>query len=104
MGQSHQLVIISNSKIMNIIKYISVIIVALFFQSCEEVIHVDLDTAPPRLVIDAAINWQKGTIGNEQKIILSTTTGFYSNVIPKVSGATVAVKDSQNFNFTLIFR
>ncbi|HAT77554.1 MAG TPA: DUF4249 domain-containing protein [Flavobacterium sp.] len=87
---------------MNTTKYILLIIVSIFFQSCEEVINVDLDTAPPRLVIDAAINWQKGTIGNEQKIILSTTTGFYSNVIPKVSGANVAVKDSQNFNYTFV--
>lgn len=75
------------------------IIVALFFQSCEEVIDVDLNTAAPRLVIDAAINWQKGTTGAEQKIILSTTTGFYSNVIPKATGATVSVKSSDNSNY-----
>ena len=84
---------------MNISKYISLIIITLSFSSCEEVVNVDLNTAPPRLVIDATINWQKGTIGAEQKIILSTTTDFYSNVIPKVSGATVSVKSSDNFNY-----
>ena len=85
---------------MNITKYISLIITTLFFISCEEVIDVDLNTAPPRLVIDAAINWQKGTMGNEQKIILSTTTDFYSNVIPKISGANVSVISNENLIYT----
>jgi len=84
---------------MKITKYIALIVTTLFFISCEEVIDVDLNTAPPRLVVDAAINWQKGTTGADQKIILSTTTGFYSNVIPKVSGATVSVKSSANLNY-----
>ena len=84
---------------MKITKYISLILVTLIFIGCEDVINVDLNTAAPRLVIDAAINWQKGTIGNEQKIILATTTDFYSNVIPKVSGASVSVKSSENFNY-----
>ena len=84
---------------MKITKYIALIVITLFFQSCEEVIDVDLNTAAPRLVIDAAINWQKGTTGAEQKIILSTTTDFYSNVIPKISGASVSVKSSENLNF-----
>jgi len=84
---------------MKIYTYISLIIVTLLFIGCEEVIDVDLNTAPSRLVIDATINWQKGTTGAEQKIILSTTTDFYSNVIPKVSGATVSIKSSGNLNY-----
>jgi hypothetical protein len=53
------------------------------------------------LVIDAALLWQKGTLGNEQKIKLSTTTGYFSNTIPTVSGALVYVKNTENntFNF-----
>lgn len=79
-----------------------VIIMAIFFNSCEEVVDLDLKTAPPKLVIEATINWYKGTLGNEQKIKLSTTTDYYSNAIPTVSGATVYVKNSANivFNFT----
>ncbi len=78
-----------------------VIIVTLLLNSCEDVIKVDLNTAPPKLVIEAAINWQKGTLGNDQTIKLSTTTDYYSNTIPKVSGATVSIKNSSNtvFNF-----
>jgi hypothetical protein len=79
-----------------------VILMAIFFNSCEDVVSVDLKTAPPKLVIEASIYWQKGTTGNEQKIKLSTTTDYYSNTFPKVSGATVVVKNSSNviFNFT----
>jgi hypothetical protein len=79
-----------------------VISIAIFFNSCEEVVTVDLKTAPPKLVIEASINWQKGTSGNEQKIKLTTTTDFYSTVIPVVSGATVFVKNSSNVIFNFI--
>ena len=83
-------------------KKILFILTILCLTSCEEVVKVDLDTASPRLVVDAAINWEKGTTGNQQTIKLSTSTGFYSNVIPSVSGATVFVTNSSNtvFNFT----
>ncbi|MBW4360004.1 DUF4249 domain-containing protein [Flavobacterium taihuense] len=84
---------------MKIAKYISLAFTLFFLASCEDVINVDLNTAAPRLVIDAAINWQKGTDGSSQKIVLSTTTDFYSAVIPKVSGASVSIKNSENTNF-----
>lgn len=76
-------------------------IFALSLTSCEEVVKVDLDTAPAKLVIDASINWEKGTAGNQQTIKLSTTTGYYSNVIPTVSGAIVFITNSSGtvFNF-----
>lgn len=81
-----------------------VLFIAVFSASCEDVIEVDLDNAPPKLVIEAAINWKKGTSGNQQRIKLTTTTGFYSTEIPKVSGATVSIKNSSNvvFNFSEI--
>ncbi|MDP5201023.1 DUF4249 family protein [Flavobacterium sp. DG2-3] len=74
---------------------------SLLFISCEEVVDVDLDTAPPKLVIEAAINWEKGTKGNEQTITLTTTTGYFENVIPTVSGAIIYIEDShkERFNF-----
>lgn len=78
-----------------------VFFISLFFASCEEVVDVDLDTAPPKLVIEAAINWEKGTTGNEQTIKLTTTTGYFENVIPTVSGALIDIKNShgEQFNF-----
>lgn len=82
-------------------KKILYILSIILFISCEEVIDVPLDTEKPRLVIDASILWAKGTTGNEQKIKLTTTADFYSNIIPKVSGAIVQIKNSTNsiFNF-----
>ncbi|MBF4491996.1 DUF4249 domain-containing protein [Flavobacterium sp. JLP] len=79
-----------------------VFFISIFFTSCEEVVDVDLDTAPPKLVIEAAINWQKGTNGRQQTIKLTTTTGYFENVIPTVSGATVYIKNSQNQQFNFI--
>jgi len=70
--------------------------------SCEEVVEVDLETAAPRLVIDASINWVKGTTGNEQTIKLTTTTGYYNPQIPVVSGATVYITNSAGTVFDFI--
>lgn len=67
---------------------------------CEDVIDVDLDNSNPRLVIEASIQWKKGTNGNEQKIKLSTTTDYFSNTVPVVSNATVFITDSSTtYNF-----
>ena len=78
-----------------------VLFLAIISSSCEDVIAVDLNTAPPKLVVTAAINWKKGTSGKQQKVILTTTTGFYNTEIPRVSQAIVTIKNSNNvvFNF-----
>jgi len=75
--------------------------VGLFVTGCEKAINVPLKTASPRLVIDASIDWVKNTAGNEQKIVLSTTTGYYSPDFPSVSGAVITVTNASNtvFNF-----
>ncbi|MDX6181963.1 DUF4249 domain-containing protein [Flavobacterium sp. Fl-77] len=81
-----------------------VLFMALFFTNCEEVVDIDLDAAPPKLVIEAAINWEKGTTGTQQTIKLTTTADYFENKVPTVSGATVFVRNSSNqqFNFTEI--
>ena len=80
-----------------ILTFIGLILVS----SCEKVVDIDLNTMEPKLVIDAAIKWQKGTVGNVQTIKLSTTTSYYNNQIPTVSGATIFITDAANnvFNF-----
>ena len=83
-------------------KYISLFVLAVTFISCEDVVNVDLETAAPKLVIDANILWNKGTVGNEQTIKLSTTTGYYSSETPKVSGATVYITNSTNTVFPFV--
>ncbi|WP_130735132.1 DUF4249 domain-containing protein [Flavobacterium sp. J27] len=83
-----------------IIKIAFIIITLFAMQSCEDVVNIDLDTATPRLVIDAAIQWKKGTTGNEQIIRLTETTGFYEDQNPIASGATVFITHNGNtYNF-----
>jgi hypothetical protein len=84
------------------IKIILGILSIILFTSCQDVVDIPLDTENPRLVIEASINWQKGTSGNVQKIKLTTTTDYYSNNIPTVSGATITVKNSTNTTFNFI--
>lgn len=85
---------------MKIYNKILLMIIGFLMISCEDVIDVDLDTAAPRLVIDASIDWAKGTSGNEQKIVLSTTTGYYSPDFPTVSGASITVTNTAGTVFT----
>ncbi len=85
----------------NIIKFLSFLTIIVSI-SCQDVVDIPLDTENPRLVIEASLNWQKGTTGNQQKVKLTTTTNYYSNVIPKVSGATITVKNSANVVFNFI--
>lgn len=87
---------------MNIFKYFPLVIGTVFLISCEKVIRVDVETAASRLVIDATINWEKNTLGNEQKINLSTTTGYYDDTFPAVSGARVLVTNSSSTVFEFI--
>lgn len=84
------------------ITFLLTILLSLFFASCEDVIDLDLDTANPKLVVEASINWQKGTTGNEQIIKLTTTTGYYDETVPTVLGATVYITDSSNNRFDFI--
>lgn len=80
---------------------LSALFILLGLSSCEQSIDVPLDTAAPRLVVDAVLNWQKGTAGNEQTIKLSLTGNYYNVQQPPVSGATVEITNSVGtvFNF-----
>jgi hypothetical protein len=78
----------------NKIKLIALVITTIIFSSCEDVVDIPLDTDNPRIVIDASIVWKKGTTGSDQVIKLSTTTDFYTNIIPVVSNATVFITNS----------
>lgn len=78
----------------NIYKVVCFLLLVFTSISCEEVVDIDLNTAAPKLVIDANIQWQKGTSGNIQKIKISTTSNFYSTTIPPVNGATVTVTNT----------
>lgn len=74
-------------------KNIYLLIGSLLLFSCEDVIKVDLNEESSRLVIDANINWTKGTDGKNQQIRLTKTVGFYDQTILPANGATVRVKN-----------
>lgn len=78
------------------------LIIIVFAYSCEDVIDLELPTSEPRLVIDASINWFKGTAGNEQSIKLSLTAPFFDENVPPASGAEVQVTKASDdiFIFT----
>ena len=87
---------------MKLFKRFSILIAVVAMLGCEKVIKVDLDTASPKLVVDATIDWIKHTTGNKQRIKLSTTTEYYSTEFPTVSGAKIFITNSENtiFNFS----
>ena len=86
--------------------YILTILVTILFcsVSCTDVIEVEVPEAPPRLVVEASIDWIKGTPGNEQVIKLSLSTPFFDNLSESlVTGASVKVvndQDKTEFIFT----
>lgn len=66
-----------------------------FITSCTDVIDVDVPNGGERLVIDASIKWEKGTTGQDQTIILSKSTEYFSdNSFVGVVGALVQVTNN----------
>lgn len=84
--------------------YSILILSTCIFVSCTDVIDVDVPVAPPRLVIEASLDWEKGTLGNNQTILLSESTPYFdSNEISIVTGASVKVtndNDGEEFIFS----
>ncbi len=76
--------------------FLYLFILLLAFTSCEEKIDLPLEEGPKRLVIDANINWVKGTDGKTQQIKLTETVGFYETEIPAINNASVKITDSNS--------
>ncbi|MEZ4810984.1 MAG: DUF4249 family protein [Allomuricauda sp.] len=65
------------------------------FASCEDVVDVEVQDGPKRLVVEASLNWEKGTQGNEQTIQLRESTPFYdTHSVTSVTGASVVVTNT----------
>ncbi|WP_130736080.1 DUF4249 domain-containing protein [Flavobacterium sp. J27] len=79
----------------NINKYkklgILLIIIGLL-NSCTDVVNVNVPNGGARLVVDASIKWEKGTLGETQTIYLRKSTAFFDNNpnVP-VTGASVTI-------------
>ncbi|MFD0931373.1 DUF4249 domain-containing protein [Psychroflexus salinarum] len=72
------------------------------FTACEDVVEVDLEEAQPRLVVDAILQWKKGTTGANQSIKISRTRDFFERQPNPVSGANVIVRNSSGMEFTFV--
>ena len=83
-------------KIENKIKIVSLLGLSTIIFSCTEAIDLSVPTESPRLVIEASIGWEKGTLGNNQTIKLSLTTPYYDTAPNPVAGASVRVENITN--------
>nr|WP_320119873.1 DUF4249 domain-containing protein [uncultured Marinifilum sp.] len=86
------------------LKYIIYILTTtLLFSACTKVVNVDVPEADSKLVIEASIDWKKGTSGNIQSIKLSKSTPYFSdNQSIIATGAEVSISDetsNQEFIF-----
>ncbi|MCX2682084.1 DUF4249 domain-containing protein [Galbibacter sp. EGI 63066] len=80
-------------KNINIYNKLGVLLIIIgLLNSCTDVIDVNVPNGGARLVVDASINWQKGTLGETQTIHLRESTAFFDNNpdVP-VTGASVTV-------------
>ena len=92
-------------KNINIYSKVAALLILMgFFNSCTDVIDVNVPNGGARLVVDAAIKWQKGTTGEIQTINLRQSTAYFdTNPDVPVTGATVTVtkdNDGSVFVFT----
>lgn len=79
---------------MKTLKFLLLCFAMQFFISCEEVVEIDLNTAAPRLVIDAFVDvYEDGS--TIAAVNLTETRGYYNNNIPFVTDAEVRIVDSQ---------
>ena len=77
---------------MKTLKELIILIIIIIFASCEDVVDVEVQEGPKRLVVEASLDWEKGTTGNVQTIKLSESTPFFNtNSITAVTGAIVVV-------------
>ncbi|GAB1855995.1 hypothetical protein MHTCC0001_08300 [Flavobacteriaceae bacterium MHTCC 0001] len=80
-----------------------IIAILLVVTSCTDVIDVEVPEAAPRLVVEASIDWEKGTQGNTQLIKLSLSTPYFDN-LSNTDVTTASVKitnDISNEEFIL---
>lgn len=79
---------------MKFVKVITVIF-SLFLMACTDVISVEVPFEGERLVIEASLDWEKGTLGQEQTIILSLSSPYFDDSDSvNATGASVTVTNN----------
>ncbi len=81
-----------------------VILLIGFLSSCTDVIDVNVPNGGPRLVVEASINWEKGTLGQTQTIKLSESTMFFNTNpdIPVIGASVIVSKLNDNTQFVFV--
>lgn len=83
---------------MNLAKYILVFLSVLFLSSCEEKLLIDLESAEPRLVIDASLGDKRPCV-----VFLSLTQDYWNQEYPTlVGGGKVTLSDESGDTETLV--
>lgn len=83
-------------------KKLLILLLSILIYSCEEPIELDLNTSESKLIIEASIDWIKGTNGNEQEIRLSLSTTYYDSDTQPANNAIVSIFDSNNNEYVFI--
>ena len=79
-----------------ILKLISIVGIVLS-GACTDVVDVEVQDGPIRLVVEASLDWEKGTPGNIQRIRLRNSTPFFdTNTTTDVVGASVIVTNNSS--------
>ena len=74
-----------------------ILMAILTLSSCTDVIELDVPSETPSLVIEASINWEKETVGNNQQIKLSMSSPYFdTNGVVSVLGASVKITNDTN--------
>lgn len=83
-------------------KLVIILIGLHFFQSCTDKVAIDLPDGGPRLVIEASMNWEKGTSGANQTIKLSQTTPYFSGErkVPVTGASVIVINETSGMQFT----
>ncbi|RXP57906.1 DUF4249 domain-containing protein [Lutibacter sp. HS1-25] len=77
-----------------LLKY-SLLLFYVLLTSCTDVVDVDVPMATPKLVVEASIDWELGTMGNRQTIYLSLSTSYFENNKQNiVTGASVKITNN----------
>ncbi|MET1259315.1 DUF4249 family protein [Flagellimonas sp. DF-77] len=78
-----------------IIRILPILLLTIY--SCTDVVDVEVQTGPERLVIEASLDWEKGTSGTVQTIALRTSSPFFDeDGFTDVVGATVQVTNNDS--------
>lgn len=74
---------------MKIVKFVSIFVLSIFFQACTEVVHIDLNSSDPQIVVEAHLS----EAGKAEVRLHWSVNVEDDNEFPPVEGASVTIED-----------